>query len=137
MSALYATCEGVGGSTRVLWMVLPPLIVAVWGWVLWRMAVGVDDDTRKALALIFSLCAVVGAVVFLVPEGVSGNGDYLGRFWLSLGLSAAIGGVASMLSPRVGIGRSLAAAIAGDVFLPGGLVLLFFWGLALSGSCID
>jgi hypothetical protein len=137
MYALIATCGLDSPPTRALWIVGPPVIVAIWGWIVWRIAWRTGESDRLKLFLILAVAAVVGAFVFLYPHGISGNGNYLNRFWLSLGLATALGAVSSLLPPRVGFARSVITAIAGDVFLPGGLVLLFVWALALSGSCLD
>jgi hypothetical protein len=83
------------------------------------------------------VCAAAGGLIFLVPRGISGNGDYLTRFWISLVVTGAIGLAWPLMTRRFLSWRSLGAAIAGDVLIPGGLVPLFIWALALSGSCID
>lgn len=134
MLSVLATCGTSSGSSRVFGILLPPLIVAFWGWVVWRIADDVDKAARLKLFSAFAVAAVSGAVIFLFPHGFSGNGNYLSRFWLGLGVAIAI---AALLPPRVSPIRSVLAAIAGDVFLPGGAVLLLVWALALSGDCLD
>jgi peptidoglycan/LPS O-acetylase OafA/YrhL len=137
MLGVLATCGTSSGSSRVFGIVLPPLIVAFWGWVIWRVASDIDRDARLKVFSVFAVAAVVGAVIFLFPHGFSGNRDYLNRFWFGLGAAVILGAIAALLPPRVSPIRSVLAAIAGDVFLPGGAVLLLVWALALSGDCLD
>jgi len=137
MFDVLATCGTASGSSRVFGIVIPLLIAAVWGWVVWRIMSDIDATTRLKLFSVFGVAAVAGAVILLVPHGFSGNGDYLTRFWLGLGLAIVLGAITALLPPRVSPIRSVLAAIAGDVFLPGGTVLLLVWALAVSGECLD
>jgi cytochrome c biogenesis protein CcdA len=131
MFDVLATCGTASGSSRVFAIVIPLLIVAVWGWVVWRIMSDVDPATRMKLLSVFAVAALAGAFVFLFPHGFSGNSNYLSRFWLGLGIAAVL------LPPRVSPIRSVLAAIAGDVFLPGGAILLLVWALGVSGECLD
>ncbi|MGN6814672.1 MAG: hypothetical protein ACTHK3_01115 [Solirubrobacterales bacterium] len=137
MPDVLATCGTASGSSRVFGIIVPPLIVVLWGWGVWRVAGDIDRDDRLKLFSVFAVAAVSGAVIFLFPHGFSGNDDYLKRFWLGLGVAALLGAIAALLRPRVSPIRSILAAIAGDVFLPGGAILLLIWALALSGECLD
>ena len=137
MTALLATCEGVSGSARTWGIVLPPLVAIVW-------AVAMIAILRPSIAAgnwrllwLFAGCAALGALILLFPEGVPGNGDYLGRFRASVGITAGVGLFAWLFDRELGAVRSVGAAIAGDVFIPGLLVLLLIWLLSLSGSCLD
>lgn len=137
VTSVLADYTAASGSTRALWIVVPPLIAVTWGWIVWRLAAGTDESTRLGLFLVFAVAVGVGAAIFLIPHGFSGNGDYLLRFWISLAAAAFLGALASVLEPRIGIGRAIATAIAGDVFLPVGAVLLFVWALSVGGNCLD
>jgi hypothetical protein len=138
LPALLATCEGVAGSERVLWIMIPPLVALIWGvsaWAcIWR---NTGTEERSSLLGLLGLCAATGGLIFLLPEGVSGNGDYLARFFISLFVAAGIGIAWPYLTRQPVHWRSVGVAIAGDVLVPGGLILLFLWALALGGSCID
>jgi hypothetical protein len=137
MVDVLATCGTASGSSRVFAIVVPLLIVAVWGRVVWRIISDVDPATRMKLLSVFAVAALAGAFVFLFPHGFSGNGNYLTRFWLGLGTAIVLGTGAALLPPRVSPIRSIVAAIAGDVFLPGGAILLLVWALGVSGECLD
>ena len=135
---LIASCEGSAGSDRALGIIVPPLIVAVWAWITWQVLVrGTDDSERFWLFCLMAVTALTGWVVFQSAEGDHSGGAYRESFQLSLLVAAAIGASGSLLLRRFGVWRGVAAAIAGDVILPGGLVLLFIWGLSVSGGCID
>jgi hypothetical protein len=65
---------------------------------------------------------------------VAGDVDKATRLKLfSVFVVAAVSGAAIFPFPHGPSGNS----IAGDVFLPGGAILLFVWALALSGDCLD
>jgi hypothetical protein len=137
MFDVLATCGTASGSSRVFAIVIPLLIVAVWGWVIWRIMSDTTGGARLKLVSVFAVAAVAGAAIFLFPHGFSGNGDYLSRFWLGLGVAIVLGAISALLPPRVSPVRSALAAIAGDVFLPGGAILLLVWALGVSGECLD
>jgi hypothetical protein len=136
--ALLAICDGVAGSERARWILIPPVIFLAWGlfawFCIWR---GTDPDERASLSGLLGLCVATGGLIFLVPEGISGNGDYLTRFWISLLVTGGIGVAWPFVSRKLAFWRSIGVAIAGDVLVPGGLILLLFWALGLSGSCLD
>lgn len=137
MSALFAICEGASGSERALGIVFPPLIIAVWAWLtralLWR---GTDGEERVWLLGLMVVTAITGLLVFQTAEGDTGSGAYRESFLLSLPVAAAIGGAAALLSGRFGLWRGIGIAIAGDVAISGGMVLVFVWALSLSGGCL-
>jgi hypothetical protein len=137
LPTLVAMCEGMDGSERVGWILIPPVIVLAWGlfvWVcVWR---DTEPDERGSQLGLLCICAATGALIFLVPNGVSGNGDYLGRFFISLLVAGGIGLFWPLLTGRLIAWRTIGTAVAGDVLVPGGLVLLLFWMLGLSGSCL-
>ena len=137
MVSLLATCEAASGSSRGLEIVIPPLIVVTWGWVVWRVVNGAEESSRPKLFVLFVVASAVGAFVFFYPDEESVNGNHLDRFWLGLGIAVAVGGISARLPPRTGIVRSVLMAVAGDVLLPGGIVLLFVWSLALGNTCLD
>lgn len=136
-AALLAMCEGMAGSERLTWILIPPLAFLAWGllsWAcIWR---NTGPAERSSLLGLLAVCATVGGLVFLLPEGVSGDGNYLIRFFFSMLIATGIGLAWANMAHRVETWRSVAVAIAGDVVVPGGLILLLFWGLAVSGSCL-
>ena len=136
MSVVLAICDGVSGSTRVTGILVPPLIVALWGALLYVALRRVSLDDRMLILGAFVAAGLLAGGIFFLPEGVSGDGDYLARFFLALLAGVAIPGVAGALARREHAWRMLAAALLGAVSLPGIVVLLFVWSLALSGGCI-
>ena len=126
----------MAGGGRVFWIVVPPLIVA-----LWLGAVVVVFRRAPAGHLwmlgIFLASIAIGGFLLLYPHGIQGNGDYLGRFELSVAVSAGLGAVASLFLRQVGWARLVGIAIAGNIFVPGGLILLFVWSLAVGNTCLD
>jgi hypothetical protein len=138
LAALLAICDGVAGSERARWIVIPPVIFFAWGLIVWFCIWrGTDPDERASLLALLGFCVATGGLIFLVPEGISGNGDYLTRFWISLLVAGGIGLAWPLVTRKPSLWRSIGVAIAGDVLVPGGLILLFFWALGLSGSCLD
>lgn len=129
-------CGGGGNDTVARVFVL--IIVVVWVLAVAAILGGeTGRDERLALLAVLAGTIAIGGLVFLAPEGVSGNGDYLGRFLLSLLLSAALGVGGSLATRRYGPWRGLFIAIAGDVFIPGGLILLLFASVGLGSGCLD
>ena len=138
LPTLLAMCEGTEGSERVGWILIPPVIFLAWGLFVW-LCVWRDTgpEERGSLLGLLCVCATAGGLIFLVPEGVSGNGDYLARFFISLLVAGGIGLIWPPLTGRLIAWRSIGTALAGDVLVPGGLILLLFWTLGLSGSCLS
>jgi len=138
MSLVLAICEGVSGSSRVFGIVVPLLIVGVWALFVWACVFFESEpEERPGLVAVFVAAAAIGGGIFLIPEGVSGHGDYLGRFGLSILVALAIGGLYAVKTEQPVVWRSIGVALAGDVLVPAGLILLLVWGLSLSGSCLD
>jgi hypothetical protein len=135
VQGILAICEGVSGSTRTWGIILPPLLVGLWCLVLVLIFRRVAFEDRIPIFGVLLASGGLGAFIFLFPEGVSGNGDYLGRFLLSLLAAGAIGVAGALWKRELGL-RLIGAALLGDVFIPGLLILLFVWSLSLAGSCI-
>jgi hypothetical protein len=134
---LLAMCEGVAGAERVVGILIPPLVFLGWGLLVWACIWrDIDAEERSSLLGLAGICIAVGGLFMLAPEGISGDGDYLGRFWISVIVAALIGAGWSTLIYRFALWRGIAVAVLGNVLVPGGLVLLLFWALALSGSCL-
>jgi hypothetical protein len=136
MQGILAICDGVSGSTRAWGIVIPPLLAAVWIGALVVIFRRIRLEDGLALVLVLLAAGGLGAFIFLFPDGVSGNGDYLARFFYSLLAAGAIGAAGALWRRDVG-GRMIVAAVLGDIFIPGLLVLLLVWSLALSGGSID
>ena len=110
---------------------------------LWLLTVGAviragEDATERALLIGLVLASVViGAGIFFLPEGVSGDGDYFTRFFLALLIPGAIGIAVALLTQAVHAGRALLISVCGALFLVGGIFLLFFASLALGTGCLE
>jgi hypothetical protein len=138
VTPLLAICEGASGSSRIFGIVVPPLIVGVWALFLGACVFFESEpEERPGLVGVFIAAAIAGGAIFLLPEGVSGNGDYLGRFAISVLAALVIGVLYAWKTERPVVWRSLGVALAGDVLVPGGLILMLFWGLSLGGGCLD
>lgn len=135
MHGVLAICEGISGSTRVTGIIVPPLIFALWGALLFLAFRRVRVEDKLLIGAVFAVAGAIGAVIFLFPHGLSGNGDYLARFLISVVVSASIGAAVASLRRDIGL-RMIGVAVLGDVSVPGLLVLLFVWSLSLSGGCI-
>jgi hypothetical protein len=64
------------------------------------------------------------------------DGNYLWPFLLSVGVSGGLGLATGLVRKRAAL-RSVAAAIAGDVFVPGLLMLFVIWLFVGAGFCFD
>jgi hypothetical protein len=136
MQGILAICEGVSGSTRTWGVIVPPLLVVVWLGALLIVFRRIRFDDGLTLLAVMLGAGALGAFIFLFPDGVSGNGDYLARFFLSL-LAAGATGLAGALWKRELGWRMIVASVLGYVYVPGLLLLFLIWSLALSGGCID
>jgi hypothetical protein len=136
--ALLAICEpSWQTSERLLWTLGPIAIVLIWVALMFRLLWRSPDQARGPMLLLWALCAILGPVIFLFPEGVQGDQDFLLRFELSVAVAVVLGLLASLRVRSVGPAKLVGIAILGDIAVPGLLVLLFAFGLAASGSCID
>jgi hypothetical protein len=135
---LLAECGNRSVPQRVGAAIVILGILAVWAAVVWfAVWYRASGEERGWLVLVFAASVVLGGVIFLVPGGVTGDGDYLTRFLVSLVLTAAGGSVVARLSLRFSPGRGLWAAVAGDIVVPGALILFLFWGFLVEGWCLD
>jgi FtsH-binding integral membrane protein len=135
MQGILAICDGVSGSTRTLGIIIPPCLVVAWVGTLVLIFRRIRFEDGLVLFGVLLAAGGLGAFIFLYPHGVSGNGNYLARFFYSLLAAGAIGAAGALWKREVG-GRMIVAAVLGDIFVPGLLILLFVWSLSLSGSCI-
>lgn len=135
MHTILAICEGVSGSTRTWGIIVPPLLVGLWCAVLVLVFRRTRFEDQIPIFAVLFAAGGLGAFIFLFPEGVSGNGNYLARFFYSLLAAAAVGVAGALWKREIGL-RLIGAALLGDVLVPGLLVLLFVWSLSLSGGCI-
>jgi hypothetical protein len=131
-----AVC-GDGGSDVAALIVVATVVV------LWLFAVGAviraaGDGTERALLVGLVLASLlIGAGIFFLPEGVSGDGDYLSRFFLALLIPGAIGVGVALLTRAVHVGRALFVSVCGALFLTGGIFLLLFASILLGTGCLD
>lgn len=137
MGPALAICETAEWGTRIWGIVLPPLLVALWIWVLYAVLRGVASEAQAWLLAAFAASIVVGAAIFLIPDGLSGDTDYLARFELSVAVAVGIGSAMAWFRRGIGWLRAVGAAVAGDVLVPGFLVLLIVFTLSASGTCLD
>jgi hypothetical protein len=128
-----AVCE-TGGSA---WgYIVPVLIFAAWVGIVFVIFRRSASEDRPWLAALLFGCMVLGILIFLAFEGLEGEGDYLGRFFVSVGVSIALGLATGLVRKRATL-RSIAVAVAGDVFLPGLLLLFLIWVFVGTGFCLD
>lgn len=102
-------------------------------------ALGRAEDGGELMLLIALLAAsiAIGGLFFLYPEGINGDGDFLGRFVLSLVASGMLGIGAAVKLGEQSAGRAIFLALAGDVLIPGGLIVLLFASVGLGTGCLD
>ena len=130
---MLAVCE-TGGSA---WgYIVPILALVVWAGVVFAIFRGSAREDRPFLAALLFSCMAIGVILLFGGEGLDGDGNHLGRFFISLGLSAALG-LAVGLARRRATLRTVAAAIAGDVFLPGLVLLFIIWLFVGTGFCLS
>jgi hypothetical protein len=135
-NVVLAVC-GDGGSNAVALLVVAIVVV------LWLLAVSAviratEDGSERALLIGLVLVSVlIGAGIFFLPEGVSGNGDYLSRFFLALLIPGAIGVGAALLTRAAHVGRALFVSVCGALFLTGGAFLLLFASLLFGTGCLE
>jgi hypothetical protein len=128
-----ALCD-TGGSA---WgYIVPILALAAWGaFVFAILRRSADEDRLWLLGLLIG-CMTIGALLFLGSEVLNGGHDYLGVFFVSLGVSAVLGLATGLMRERATL-LSVAAAIAGDVFLPGISLLFVIWLFVGTGFCLS
>lgn len=135
-SLVLAVC-GDGGSDTVA-LIVVAIVVLLWFLTVGAVVKAGEDGTERALLIGLVLASVlIGAGIFFLPEGVSGDGDYLTRFFLALLIPGAIGIAVALLTRAVHVGRALLISVCGALFLVGGIFLLFFASLALGTGCLE
>ena len=133
---LRAVCGGGGND------ILAFLVVLVIGGfyataVVYALSRAEDGGELALLVSLLIATITIGGILFLYPEGIEGNGDYLGRFVLSFVISGLLGiGVVVKRGEEVA-GRALFIALAGDVLIPGGLFVFLFSSLGVGTGCLS
>jgi hypothetical protein len=131
-----AICGG-GGSNAVA-LIVVAIVVVTWLLVVGAVIRSADDSSERAILIgLVALSVVIGAGVFFLPEGVSGDGDYLGRFFLALLISGVIGAGLALVTGAAHVGRALFVSVCGALFLTGGAFLLLFASILLGTGCLD
>jgi hypothetical protein len=131
-----AVCGSGGSDTAALIVVI--LILAAWGLGVWAIIwKGTESQERALLLFLLLASAPIATLMFLGPEGLTGDGDYLARFLLAVLLPTGIGLALALLTRRVNPGRAIAVAFSGAVLIPGGIFVLFFASLGIGTGCLD
>jgi hypothetical protein len=112
------------------------LAVAIWGGAVYSILTRAAGQDLPWLLGLLVACMAIGIGFLLADEGFHGGGDYRGRFFVSLGVSAALGLAVGLARKRATL-RSVAVAIAGDVFLPGLAILFIIWVFVGTGACLS
>lgn len=121
-------------SLRVVWIIAPPLLVALWGLLLviaWRRTEAAGRPWLLAIFLVGLACSVFD----FVPAVPGGGHNHLHRFLLVLGMAALVGIVIGLCSRAVGPLRGGWFAVAGNVVPVGITLVLLVWTLAIAGQC--
>jgi hypothetical protein len=134
-SLVMAVCGGSGNDTLAFIVVI--FVAAIYVLSL-LTAFGKAEDGQEMVMLIalLSVSIAVGGLAFLYPNGTSGNGDYFSRFIISLVISGGLGLGAAAIWKESSAGRAIFVALAGDVLIPGGLLLLLFASIGIGSGCI-
>jgi hypothetical protein len=132
-----AICEPAEGFTRLLGIVVPPILLVAWLValaLLWRSS---TPRARPWVVGVFAISVVLGLAI-LAPNGFSDSEgtDYGTRFLVSVGVSAALGVLLSLRAPDAGPARLGLAGILGDITIPGLLVLLLAFTLSVGNGCL-
>jgi hypothetical protein len=131
-----AVCGGGGNDT------LGFLVIVVVGAlyalaVLKAMSLAEFGDELAILVALFTISVAVGGLVFLYPHGIDGNGDYLGRFVISLVAAGVLGGITTAKLGEQSAGRAFFLALAGDILIPAGIFLLLIASVGIGTGCLD
>jgi hypothetical protein len=126
-------CESEGQAWGYI---VPVLALAAWGTIVFVIFRGAASEDRPWLAALLFGCMAIGIMLLIGAEGLDDDGDHLGRFFISLGVAAALGLAVGLARKRATL-RSVAAALAGDVFLPGLLLLFIIWLFVGTGFCLS
>jgi hypothetical protein len=131
-----AVC-GSGGSEAAA-LIAVALVLALWGFGVWAVVwLGTESQERALLLFLLLASAPIATLMFLGPEGLTGDGDYLARFLLAVLVPTGIGLAVALFTRRVGPGRAIAVAFSGAVLIPGGIFVLLFASLGLGTGCLD
>ena len=126
-------CESGGQAWGYL---VPILVVAAWGGVVFAIFRRSASEDRPWLAGLLFGCMVLGILLLIGAKELDGVGSYLVLFLVSIGASAALGLATGLTRKRATL-RSVSAAIAGAVFLPGLGILFLIWLFVGTGFCLD
>ena len=133
---LLADCGGGGNDTLA---VLVVLVVAV----LYLLAVGsllrrAEDGSELIMLIVLLVVSIaIGWFAFAGFGSISGLGDFMARLVVSLLISGGLALLAAMLKGEETAGRAVMAAVAGNIFIPFGAVVLFVAAFGIGTSCID
>ncbi len=134
---MLAVCGGGGNDFLAI------AVVVVVG-ALYLLAVGTallranDGLELTVLVVLLLISVAIGGFAFLYPDGVDSNdADYLGRFVLSLVATGALGVIPAVKWREESVGRMIFVALAGDVLIPGGILVFLFASLLLGTGCLD
>lgn len=131
-----AVCGGGGNDTLAFIVVLA--IAALYLLPIVATLGNAEDGAERAvLIVLLAISITVGGLLFLYPQGIDGDQDYLGRFVISLLVTGGIAVAAAAKWRAASVGRAVFVALAGDVLIPGGIFLLFFASMVLGSGCLS
>jgi hypothetical protein len=128
---ILVACGGGGNATVAIVFLLVPAVIY---WLAVATALRRAEDTAERLVLIvlFLVSAALGPLILLFPD----NSPSLTRFIISLVVTGGVG-LAVAAKWREGIaGRAVFIALAGDVLIPGTILVAFIAAL-LGGACLE
>lgn len=133
---LLAICTG---SPSPGWAVAIALI----GLVVYVLPIGAAFATarsgsRPRLALVLAVAIAIGFVFgYVIPGGISGDGNYLALFFAGTAVGAAFGAAFAAVVDTANAWRHVVlGTLGGSAFLAWAVGLLLF-GLAATGACLD
>jgi len=132
MARLVACSSGGGNAAlAIVFLLVPTVVYAVAVAGVLRRA----EDTAERLVLIalFLVSAALGLLILLFPD----NSPSFTRFIISL-VVTGVGGLAVAAKWREGVaGRAVFIALAGDVLIPGVVVVAFIAAAIGGGACFE
>jgi hypothetical protein len=132
-----AVCEGISGSTRIVWIILPPLLIALWAALIVVAVRGTRGEHAAAILGVFvaSILVSLGVIAVLSADDSGNRVDYATPL-IAAGLACVF--LAAVLGLQRGrdVHRLSAAAALGAIAPPGAGILYLVWILSINGGCL-